>query len=441
MKQKAGFLIISIILVFGILSGCGTNDEGSNNATPEPEVSNEATAAPKDAPKDDTPVELVMTIWGGDGDKAVYQERLDLAKQKYPNINVKLVQVAGDYDQKVQTMIVGGTAPDIMMIAENYQVYAAKDQIAPIDDMIEAADINMEERYSQDIANLMKYDGKLYGFTDRAGANILYYNKDMFDKAGVSYPTKDWNREDMLNAAQKLTIQADGKTVQYGYYPGGWWPQWMGMVYQNGGQLFDENMKPTFNTDQVKDALQFFNDLTFKHHVSPTPTEVADMGNLGADPMFAQGKIAMLTTGFWNIGSLSKIEGINWDIAPIWGPTNAFFTGLMITKDSKNKEAAFKIIDFLTTLEGQMPIVKSGMDAPATLPALSSPEFLEATWGGKKINMAAFKESRIYQGPFSPKWNEMHKVLDDKLGVFFNNKANVEDTVNQIQSGLEGLFK
>ena len=128
---------------------------------------------------------------------------------------MKLVQVAGDYDQKVQTMLAGGTAPDIMMIAENYQVYAAKNQVIPLDDMIKANNINMQERYSEDIANLMKYDGKQYGLTDRAGAMILYYNKDLFDKAGVAYPTKGWTRDDLLNAAQKLTIKKDGKLFNW----------------------------------------------------------------------------------------------------------------------------------------------------------------------------------------------------------------------------------
>ena len=81
------------------------------------------------------------------------------------------------------------------MIAENYQAYAAKNQIIPLDEMIKANDVNMSERYSDDIANLMKYDGKQFGLADRAGAMVLFYNKDLFDKAGVAYPTKDWTQD------------------------------------------------------------------------------------------------------------------------------------------------------------------------------------------------------------------------------------------------------
>lgn len=244
-----------------------------------------------------------------------------------------------------------------------------------------------------------------------------------------------------MAAAQKLTVKENGKTTQWGYYPGSWWPQWMQLIYQNGGSLFDESGKPTFNTEPVRKALQFMNDLTFTHGAGPTPTEIADMGNIGADPLFAQGKIAMETTGFWNIGSLAKVEGINWDISPVWGETNAFFNGLTITNASKHKEEAFKVIEALTTPEAQMPMVKAGQDAPATKAGLSSDEFLNAEYGGKKINMAAFSESTIYAEPFNPQWNEMMKLINDKLGVYFNNKATLDDTVTEIQSGLERLYK
>ncbi|WP_019635439.1 ABC transporter substrate-binding protein [Paenibacillus fonticola] len=431
---------LSILLLVGVLAGCSGSSAG-NASTNSPADEGTNTSSGNNAKSNDKPVELTMTIWGSEDEKKIYEERLEVVKEKHPNIQVKVMLVAGDYDQKVQTMIAGGTPPDIMMIAENFQTYASKNQIIPLDDLIAAHGLDMADRYSDDIANLMKYEGKQYGLTDRAGAMVLFYNKDLFDAAGVDYPTKDWTQQDLMDAAKRLTVKNNGKTEQWGYYPGSWWPQWMQLVYQNGGSLFDDNNKPTFDTPEVRNALQFLNELTFTHGAGPTPSEIADLGNVGPDPLFAQGKIAMETTGFWNIASLSKVEGINWDIAPIWGVTNAFFNGLTITKTSKHPEEAFKVIEALTTLEAQMPIVKHGQDAPATKAALTSEEFLNAEYGGKKINMAAFSESRIYDQPLNPKWNEMMKVIDDKLGVYFNNKSSLDETVTQIQKGLDNLYK
>ena len=264
-------------------------------------------------------VDLSMTIWGSEDEKKIYQERLDIVKQTYPDINVKLNVVAGDYDQKVQTMIAGGTPPDIMMLAENYQVYASKGQIIPLDDYIDPTRSTWTSAIRRDIANLMKYDGKQYGMPDRAGAMVVYYNKDMFDTANVPYPKKGWTREDFLEAAQKLTIKENGKIVQWGYYPSSWWPQWMQLIYQNGGSLFDESGQADVRYAGSAGSAAVFQRFDLQIRGSPTPTEVADMRNIGPDPMFAQGQIAMETTGFWNIGSLAKVEGINWDIAPVWG--------------------------------------------------------------------------------------------------------------------------
>ncbi|WP_438349043.1 ABC transporter substrate-binding protein [Paenibacillus sp. FA6] len=428
-KQKMSVLMVLMLLVVGILAGCSGNKNNSVSNTGEGKID------------PDKKVNLQLTMWGSEEDKKVMLQRLDIVKKTYPNIKVDVLLVAGDYDQKLQTMIAGGTPPDIMMIAENYQVYASKNQIIPLDDLIASNKVDMKEKYSEDIGSIMSYEDKYYGMVDRAGAMVVFYNKDMFDKAGISYPTKDWTQKEMLDAAQKLTIKEGDKTVQWGYYPGSWWPQWMQLAYQNGASLFDENNKPTFDTPEVRDALQLLNDMSFKYATSPTPVEIADMGNIGADPLFAQGKIAMETTGFWNIGSLSKVEGMNWDIAPVWGETNAFFNGLTIVKDSKHHEESFKVIEALTSLEAQIPIIESGQDAPATKAALTSDEFINAEYGGKKINMNAFSESKIYKQPLNPKWNEMMKVIDDKLGVYFTNKETLDDTVKNIQKGLDNLYK
>lgn len=437
MRRRLGVFMIVGLLIVSIVAACSGNSGGGGNSSGG---GGDAGNGGTGGGSGEGPVTLTLTMWGSEQDKSTMEERLAIVKDIYPNITVEVMLVAGDYDQKVQTMIAGGTPPDIMMLAENFQVYASKNQLIPLDEFIASYGVDMEERYTEDIANLMRYDGKQYGMTDRAGAMVLYYNKDMFDAANIPYPTKDWTQEDLLEAAQKLTIQENGQTVQWGYYPSSWWPQWMQLIYQNGGSLFDAEGNPTFDTPQVREALQFFNDLTYKYGVSPTPTEVADMGDIGPDPMFAQGIIAMETTGFWNIGSLAQVEDINWDIAPIWGPTNAFFNGLVITKDSKHSEAAFQVIEGLTRLEAQMPIIVNGQDAPATKPAINSDAFINAEYGGRKINMAAFGESTIYDMPLNPQWNEMQKVIGDKLSTYFTNDATLDVTVTEIQEGLEKLY-
>ena len=122
------------------------------------------------------------------------------------------------------------------------------------------------------------------------------------------------------------------------------------------------------------------------------------MGQGGPDPVFAQGKAAMSMTGLWAVNSLSEIKELNWDIAPLFGnkknATVLFGSGLAIAKGCKYPEQAFKVIDFLTSAEGSMPIVTMKQDAPANFEVLSSDAFLNAGWAGdKKINLKALADS------------------------------------------------
>jgi len=122
--------------------------------------------------------------------------------------------------------------------------------------------------------------------------------------------------------------------------------------------------------------------------------------------------------------------------------TAIFGSGLAISKDCKNPDAAFALIDFLTSEEGQMPIVDTKEDAPANLVVLNSVAFLNANWSSKPISMNALAESAnaIFPLPLNPKWNEMMKIFDDNLGEVFADRAEVKPTLDSIQSQLVDLL-
>jgi multiple sugar transport system substrate-binding protein len=119
-----------------------------------------------------------------------------------------------------------------------------------------------------------------------------------------------------------------------------------------------------------------------------------------------------------------------------------FGSGLAISKDCKNPEAAWKVIEFLTSEEGQAPIVEFKQDAPANIANLNSDAFLKQSWSNKPINMAALGESAnaAFALPLSPKWNEMMSVFDTNLGEVFANRAEVQPTMDAIQEQLVELF-
>jgi len=436
--MKLNKLFVFTLVMIMLLTACG------QAATPTEVPATDVVATEPPAPE---PVSLSLSVWGSDLDSQVYQNRLDLFHAQNPNITVELVYIPSDYSQKVQTMIAGGTSPDIIEISEDVHSYSSKGQIIPLNDFVASSGLDLTARYGETggLTGAYSMNGNLYAMPDRGGALILYYNKDMFDAAGLDYPTKDWTWVEFLAAAQALTLR-DGDTVtQYGWAAGGWWPWWMSFIYMNGGAVLNENGQPVVNTPEAVEAIQFYNDLVYTYKVAPSPEDYANLGTNSPDPLFAQGKVAMATTGFWGIGGLQE-AAFNWDIAPLFKNTqNAtviFGSGFAISKDCQNPEAAWKVIEFLTSEAGQAPIVELREDAPANIAVLNSDAFLNQSWSANPINMAALAESAdaAFALPLSPKWNEMMTIFDTNLGEVFANRAEVQPTMDAIQSQLEELF-
>ncbi|MCK8436418.1 sugar ABC transporter substrate-binding protein [Streptomyces sp. D2-8] len=417
--SRRGFLGLGVAAGVVTLTACGSGSGSS------------------DAP-------LLMTVWGGDPDRKTYQARIDLLVKKHPDLKVKLQLIPGDaYPQKVQTMIAGGTGPDIMQVAESVNTYSSKNQLLPLDDLAKKANLDPEQRFGP-VGSLYTYQDKLYAIPDRSGAVTVFYNKDLFDKKGIKAPTADWTWDDTLDAFKELTVP--GKV--WGYSGAEWFPQWWSLAYQNGGTIIDAQGRPAVDSDEVVEALQWAGDLVFKHKVVPSKADYADMGpDIGGDQAFPNQKVATHANGFWVMSGLTKVK-FGWDIAPMWRgkkqAVSAFGSGLAISRTSKQRDNAFKAIDFLTSPEAQTEIIASGQDVPANLEVQKSQAFLKPSWMKTDVDMGVFAESSefVFRAPFIPEWNEMQDVISNGLADFWLGKErSAKKALTAVQKDLESLIK
>ena len=350
LSRRSVLTLAGSALTLGALNACSSSDATRGSASPV------------------GPVNLTMTIWGSATDKKVYEERLALAQKALPGITVKLIQISENYDTKTQTMLAGGSAPDVMMVAEAVNVLSSKGQLSDQLPQLKAADIDPVKTFGQGAVDTYSTGGKLWAVPDRSGAMVLYYNKALFDAQGVGYPDGSWGWQQFRDAAAKLTVRKGDKVTSWGYAAGDWWPWYMTWIYQNGGRVLDAQNKAVVSTPENVEALTFYNDMVFKDRSAPSPVDYANVGlkNGQPDPLFAQGKVAMEATGFWNIASLNETD-LNWGVAPIWQGKQkaipAFGSALAVPTQSKYPEQAAKLVQFLTSEAGQAPIATSGLDA------------------------------------------------------------------------------
>lgn len=388
-----------------------------------------------------------MTISGNDIDKQVMEERLALAKEALPDIDVDLEVVAKDYDIKLQTMFAGGVAPDVLQVLDSVNVYSSKGQLEDLNAAMDAEGVDTVASFGQGLVDTYSTDGKLWAVPDRSGAAALYYNKDLFDAAGVAYPDETWDWDAMREASKKLTVVENGQVVQWAYGAGDWWPWYMNWIYQNGGRVLDESGAPVVNSAENIKALEFYNSLVFDDKSALSPADYANQGlnNGQPDPLFAQGKLAMNVTGFWNISSLKDSE-INWDIAPLWhgveAAVPAFGSGLAVSAQSEHKDAAAKLIAFLTSAAGQKPIAVSGLDVPSNVEAVADASFQSPSWNTSGVDLSVFTSSAeaIFAPPLVPEWNQIQKAFTDGLADTWTGSQSVEDGLDNVQETLERLL-
>ena len=199
-----------------------------------------AGAANSDADSGDGKTTIEFMHWGGDETfEGVYQERIENFEKENPDIKVKTITVADDYDTKLQTMIAGKQAPDVAQVSENGSGFASKNAFIDLTDKIKEANIDIAATWGSAI-DLYTLDNKIFGIPDRGGSSLLYYNKVLFDEAGIEYPNENWTIDDYYKAAETLTkdTNGDGEIDQWGSTAGDYQLIWGNFLRANGCLLY-----------------------------------------------------------------------------------------------------------------------------------------------------------------------------------------------------------
>lgn len=396
---------------------------------------------------------LRIAVWGGTDEVDMINRIVGEWQKEHPEVVAKVEHTpAGSYTNKLLIRMAGGTAPDVMFVEVNIFVnFWAMDVFLDLKPFIEKdTDFNLDDFFPEIVKRFTR-DGEIYCIPrDTAPFACVYYNKRLFDEAGLSYPTDDWDWYDLLDKAKKLTKGARdgriGKIAQYGYY--GW--TWHNFVYSNGGDIVDDVENPrrfVMNRPEAIEGLTFYADLINKHKVSPSPIEFGNLG-MGAQQLFMSQRLAMYQSGFWESTTFKNIKDFDWDVVMFpKGPTGIrrFGTGgsgYCILKSTKYPELAWEIVKLLTSEKAQIAFAEMGLTQPAIKSTAMGPHFAGNLTPPRNKGMLNEAVKYVEYEPFHLKWREINELhLTPQLDLVFNGTETVEEAITKVTPEANRLLQ
>jgi len=402
------------------------------------------------APGGKGPVEVRVAFWGSPDEINIMADTVKDWQKSHPEIMVKLDHTPyRGYVDKLLTRIAGRSAPDIICTeVDLFVTFQSKDVLLDLTPYVKSdPEFDLKQFYPE-IINRFTVNGKLYAIPrDTAPFACVYYNKKLFDEAGLSYPKDDWNMDDLLDKARKLTkTDKDGRVIQYGFYA---WA-WPNFVYAFGGSIVDNVRDPsrcTLDSAGSIAGLKFYTDLINKYKVHPTSTAMTNLA-MGVQGMFMTGRLAMFSSGIWETPGLRKAADLDWDVALFPkgpGGIRAFGTGgsgYCILKETKNPKAAFEVIKALAGRSGQTKLADTGLAQPAIKDIAGSEHWALDNKKPKNKSMLDEAMKYVIYEPFHPAWREAKELyINPELDMVFSGKKSVEDAVKSFTVKVNGLLK
>lgn len=357
--KKVMALVLASAMVFS-MAACG-GDSGSSGETKKEDSG--------DSGESDGG-ELSVSIWDTNQEPGLKEILADFTEET--GIKTKLTVVKWDeYWTMLEAGAQGGSLPDVFWMHSNEsERYMSNDMLLDLTDKIAESDKIDPENYPEDIWGLYTYDDKYYAVPKDVDTIALWYNKTMFDEAGLAYPTADWTWDDVSEAAKKLT-KDDGSQYglavrndnnQAGYY---------NLVYDNGGYIINEDKtKSGWDDPKTIEAMKTLEGW-IKDGVMPS---IETMSENGEDVLFQSGKAAMVLQGSWMVAAYRDNEytAANCDLVEL--PKNAetgrrasVYNGLgwAAAANGEHTEEAWKLLEYLGSEEAQKKQAELGVTMSA----------------------------------------------------------------------------
>lgn len=356
MKKKVT-KVLSVILVSVMvfsLAACG----GSGSGTESTEGSDSGKTV------------IRVLNWGSAEEERVANEAIARFNEEYPDVEVKQTIVPvdswSDFIQKWITMTTSGETPDVINIGlEAAQMAVENDLLMPLDEIVEGDEYlsQLKEDYAQSLIDGFSVDGQLYGLPNGTQTMVMYYNKTMFDEAGIAYPQDGWTWDEFLETARALTKE-DGSVYGYGlsssyFQLTPWW------TTNDAYPTTEDYSAPALNSEGMVESVEFLNRMV-EENITPDPIS-SDVYS-----MFAEKQLAMVGAGRWCLNTWQEAGLTNDDFDCVQWPVNkregSVYGGAAwcISSTTEQKDMAVELLKEMVSEETLIDNASAGQQVPPT---------------------------------------------------------------------------
>jgi multiple sugar transport system substrate-binding protein len=419
-RRTMGALLLAAVLA---LTGCGRDEGGGGDG-----------AAEQSAAISEGPATGEITVWAMGTEGELLPKLAEAFQKDNPDATVKVTAVPWDgAHDKIATAIAGRQTPDVSLIGTTWMgEFAGGGGLDPV-----PAELAQAGDFFEGAWGTVVVDGTPYGVPWYTDTRVLYYRKDLAAKAGVEAPTT-W--EELKTFAKALQDKGGAK---YGInlQPSGpgTWQTTVPFVWQAGGGLVDDPAKPTaytLDTPQWREALEFqksFYDEKLSQATALQPGET--------ESKFAKGELGSFFSGPWHVGLLrdqgATDDQIGLAVVPKDQTGTSFVGGgnLAVFKDAKNRDGAWKFVQWLSRPETQQTWYDTSKDLPAA----------KAAWEGGSLASDPMLEVFNTQledaqaPPAVATWEQVAAVIDSEAEKVFKGASSAEDATKAIQSQASSI--
>ncbi|SHH48031.1 ABC transporter substrate-binding protein [Thermosipho atlanticus] len=305
---------------------------------------------------------ITISGWPGNPDEeAAIKAAVDEFNATHKDIQINWEPIPGNYLETLKTRLSAGTAPDIFYVdVYFFEELAGKNVLLPLDIFIKKDNFDLSA-YFEPLVEAFKFNNRVYGIAKDFSTLALYYNKEIFDKYGVPYPTNDDTWFDLLDKALQLkrkgfetplVLAADFNRV-------------IPFILGAGGKLVDENLNTALDTPASRFGIKFYIDMVTKYKVAVEPQQVG-AGWIGE--ALGKEKVAMAMTGPWTLGFLKgsypdvyKKIGVVEMPSLIKKSTMVYTVSWSINRSTPHKSEAWEVLKFLVTRGQEIFVKRAGV--------------------------------------------------------------------------------